>query len=157
MRTAFYLLILVAFQAILLAEPHKQEVRKELYPFDNTQDEIRFNRLIQDYRCPKCQSSNLSGSNAPIAKDLKLEIYKLIKKGKKDDEIAEFLTQRYGNFILYKPPFITSTYVLWIGPFVFLFCILICIFLIRRSHKRQAATFDENALKDKLKSALEDR
>ncbi|HIE48759.1 MAG TPA: cytochrome c-type biogenesis protein CcmH [Gammaproteobacteria bacterium] len=157
MRTAFYLLILVAFQAILLAEPNKQEVRKELYPFDNIQDEIRFNRLIEDYRCPKCQSSNLSGSNAPIAKDLKLEIYKLIKKGNKDDEIAEFLTQRYGNFILYKPPFITSTYILWIGPFAFLFCILICIFLIRRSHKRQATTFDGNELKDKIKSALEDR
>ena len=157
MRTAFYLLVLVAFQAILLAEPNKQEVRKELYPFDNIQDEIRFNRLIEDYRCPKCQSSNLSGSNAPIAKDLKLEIYKLIQKGNKDDEIAEFLTQRYGNFILYKPPFITSTYVLWIGPFAFLFCTLICIFLIRRSHKRQATTFDESELKDKIKSALGDR
>jgi cytochrome c-type biogenesis protein CcmH len=73
---------------------------QEIYPFDDQQKEMRFNSLIQDYRCPKCQSSNLAGSNAPIAKDLKLEIYKLIKKNKSDQEITNFLTQRYGDFIL---------------------------------------------------------
>ncbi len=97
---------------------------QEIYPFDDQQKEIRFNSLIQDYRCPKCQSSNLAGSNAPIAKDLKLEIYKLIKENKSDQQITNFLTQRYGDFILYKPPFNSLTYILWVGPFI-LFCFIL--------------------------------
>lgn len=100
---------------------------QEIYPFDDQQKEMRFNSLIQDYRCPKCQSSNLAGSNAPIAKDLKLEIYKLIKKNKSDQEITNFLTQRYGDFILYKPPFNSLTYILWVGPFILLCFILLFV------------------------------
>jgi cytochrome c-type biogenesis protein CcmH len=69
----------------------------------------------------------LAGSNAPIAKDLKLEIYKLIKKNKSDQEITNFLTQRYGDFILYKPPFNSLTYILWVGPFILLCFILLFV------------------------------
>ncbi len=83
MKTLFYSIILVVSQVILSAEIQNLDVQKELYPFDTSEEEIRFNKLLDDYRCPKCQSSNLSGSNAPIARDLKIEIYRLVQEGKK--------------------------------------------------------------------------
>ena len=108
---------------------------KERYYFGDPVDQQRFVNLLEDLRCPKCQSSNLSGSNAPIAQDLKLEVYNLIVEGKSDKEITEFLTSRYGNYILYKPPLEVNTLILWMGPFVFLLLILAILFYLRSSSR----------------------
>ena len=108
---------------------------KERYYFDDPVDQQRFVNLLEDLRCPKCQFSNLSGSNAPIAQDLKLEVYNLIVEGKSDKEITEFLTSRYGNYILYKPPLEVNTLILWMGPFVFLLLILAILFYLRSSSR----------------------
>jgi cytochrome c-type biogenesis protein CcmH len=157
MKTLFYSIILVVSQVILSAEIQNLDVQKELYPFDTSEEEIRFNKLLEDYRCPKCQSSNLSGSNAPIARDLKIEIYRLVQDGKKDSEITEFLTQRYGDFILYKPPFQPSTYLLWLGPFVLLFSTMLFALLVKRSRQKKVSNTDLRALKKQLQSELENR
>jgi len=151
MKALIFLTILLLSQVIAPLEVENSEDGKVLYPFENYDREVRFNRLLEDYRCPKCQSSNLSGSNSPIAKDLKLEIYRLIEDGKEDSEITEFLTQRYGDFILYKPPFQSSTYVLWIGPFIFLFVAMLLVLMFKRSQQKEGA--DRNL--DELKKSLE--
>ena len=150
MKTLFYSIILVVSQVILSAEIQNLDVQKELYPFDTSEEAIRFNKLLDDYRCPKCQSSNLSGSNAPIARDLKIEIYRLIQEGKKDSEITEFLTQRYGDFILYKPPFQSSTYVLWIGPFILLFLAMLLVLAFKRNQQNKGADRNIAELKRQL-------
>lgn len=157
MKTLFYSIILVVSQVILSTEIQNLDVQKQLYPFDTIEEEIRFNKLLDDYRCPKCQSSNLSGSNAPIARDLKIEIYRLVQEGKKDSEITEFLTQRYGDFILYKPPFQPSTYLLWLGPFVLLFSSMLFALLVKRSRQKKVSNTDLRALKKQLQSELENR
>ena len=157
MKTLFYSIILVVSQVILPAEIQNLDVQKQLYPFDTSEEEIRFNKLLDDYRCPKCQSSNLSGSNSPIARDLKIEIYRLVQEGKKDSEITEFLTQRYGDFILYKPPFQPSTYLLWLGPFVLLFSTMLFALLVKRSRQREVSNTDLKELKKQLQSELENR
>lgn len=157
MKTLFYSIILVVSQVILSTEIQNLDVQKQLYPFDTIEEEIRFNKLLDDYRCPKCQSSNLSGSNAPIARDLKIEIYRLVQEGKKDSEITEFLTQRYGDFILYKPPFQPSTYLLWLGPFVLLFSAMLFALLVKRSRQKEVPNTDLRALKKQLQSELENR
>lgn len=157
MKTLFYSIILVVSQVILSTEIQNLDVQKQLYPFDTIEEEIRFNKLLDDYRCPKCQSSNLSGSNAPIARDLKIEIYRLVQEGKKDSEITEFLTQRYGDFILYKPPFQPSTYLLWLGPFVLLFSAMLFALLVKRSRQKKVSNTDLRALKKQLQSELENR
>lgn len=157
MKTLFYSIILVVSQVILSTEIQNLDVQKQLYPFDTIEEEIRFNKLLDDYRCPKCQSSNLSGSNAPIARDLKIEIYRLVQEGKKDSEITEFLTQRYGDFILYKPPFQPSTYLLWLGPFVLLFSAMLFALLVKRSRQKKISNTDLRALKKQLQSELENR
>ena len=76
----------------------------DVYPFDNKSDEVLFYSLLDELRCPKCQSSNLSGSNSPISNDLKREVYELVLDDNSSEEIKSFLVKRYGNFIIYNPP-----------------------------------------------------
>lgn len=139
-------MILLGVAGLIITD---NEENQEIYPFDDFKKEVRFNVLVKDYRCPKCQSSNLAGSNAPIAKDLKLEIYKLIKLGKSNQEITNFLTQRYGDFILYEPPFNSTTSILWIGPFFILIMILFLVSLFVSKKRKFASKKDNLHVKSK--------
>ena len=101
-----------------------------LYNFTEESQEIRFNNLIKDIRCPKCTSGSLSSSNAPISEDLKLKIVDMIKENKTDQEIKEYVASRFGKESLYEPDFNKSTYFLWFSPFILLF-IALTFFLFR--------------------------
>ena len=92
-----------------------------VYPFTDQVKEKRFNRLITELRCPKCQNNNLADSNAIQAVDLKDIIYEKLIAGETDEEIVQYLTDRYGDFINYRPPVKPSTWLIWYGPFGFLF------------------------------------
>lgn len=105
---------------------------KEAYSFDNIVQEELFYSLLFELRCPKCQSSNLSGSNSPISNDLKREVYELVIKEKSAEEIKAYLVERYGNFIIYNPPIEPATYILWFGPFLLIILSLGSIILYRR-------------------------
>ena len=109
---------------------------KEVYPFEDVAQEERFLSLLNELRCPKCQGSNLSGSNAPIAIDLKREVYRLVKLGKTEKEVKNYLVDRYGNFIVYDPPFETDTYALWLAPLL-LFLVAMSVILFRRFSDKQ--------------------
>ena len=104
----------------------------DVYPFSDPKKEELFYSLIFELRCPKCQSSNLSGSNSPISTDLKREVYELVNEGKSAQQIEVHLIERYGNFIVYNPPIEPATLVLWYGPLFLLFLSLVIIFYIRR-------------------------
>lgn len=119
-RTLVCILCLLSFTA-------ESESSKEVYSFVIDENQERFYTLLETYRCPKCQSSNLSGSNAPIAKDLKREIHRLIEEGKTDEQIEAFLRSRYGDFILYKPALRKNTLILWLGPFILLSLIIFLV------------------------------
>lgn len=82
--------------------------------------EQRLNKLAEELRCLVCQNESLAGSRAELANDLRREIRDLIKAGKSDKEIIDYLVQRYGDFVLYRPPVKSSTYLLWGGPFLLL-------------------------------------
>jgi len=88
----------------------------EEYAFDTDQQEDRFKKLTYELRCPKCLNSNLAGSDAPIAADLRAEIYDQIREGRTNHEIIEFMSSRYGDFILYRPRLTAATFFLWFGP-----------------------------------------
>lgn len=102
-----------------------------VYKFDNQEDELRFNNLIKEIRCPKCTSGSLSSSNAPISEDLKLKIVEMIKDGKSDSDIKEYVSDRFGKESLYDPEFTQQTYILWFGPLIFI-VIAFIIFFIRK-------------------------
>ncbi|MEE9451478.1 MAG: cytochrome c-type biogenesis protein [Gammaproteobacteria bacterium] len=105
------------------------------YQFDDDQQQILFKQLLKELRCLVCQNQDLSDSNASLAEDLRQEVYALVVRDHNKEEILNFLTDRYGDFILFKPPLKATTYVLWIGPFVLL---ILAVFLLLRFVRRQA-------------------
>ena len=111
-RIIFLLLLSLCFAAVMLA--------KDAQPNEDPQIEQRMKHLTEQLRCLVCQNETLADSRADLAEDLRKQIREQIKAGKTDPEIIAFLTDRYGDFVLYKPPVKTTTYLLWFGPFVFL-------------------------------------
>ena len=99
----------------------------------NQKQELRARNISKNIRCMVCQNQSIDESNAPLAKDLRILIRNKIKDGKKDEEIYKFLTDRYGDFILLKPPFKLNTLALWILPFIFL---AIGIFIVFSYNKK---------------------
>ena len=86
----------------------------------NSQQELRARNISKNIRCVVCQNQSIDESNSPLAKDLRILIRSKIKEGNEDKEIYKFLTDRYGDFILLKPPFNSKTLILWFLPFIFL-------------------------------------
>ena len=105
--------------------------------------EQRLHKLSQELRCLQCQNETLAESRAGLAEDLRREIREQIRAGKTDQEIISFLTQRYGEFILYRPPVKPKTYLLWFGPFVLL---LFGLFILFRYVKRRQDLITEEPL-----------
>ena len=99
----------------------------------NQKQELRARNISKNIRCMVCQNQSIDESNAPLAKDLRILIRNKIKDGKKDKEIYKFLTDRYGDFILLKPPFKLNTLALWLLPFIF---VLIGIFIVFSHNKK---------------------
>jgi|TARA_B100001758_G_C18305564_1_gene554852 cytochrome c-type biogenesis protein CcmH len=104
-----------------------------VYKFDNQEDELRFNNLIKEIRCPKCTSGSLSSSNAPISEDLKLKIVEMIKDGKSDSDIKQYVSDRFGKESLYDPEFTQQTYILWFGPLIFIVIAFIIFFFRKKT------------------------
>lgn len=117
-----------------------QTFANSTYSFDSAQKENQFNHLLKELRCLVCQNQDLADSNASLAQDLRLLVYKLVKEGKSDNEINEFLTARYGDFILFKPPVKTVTLLLWFGPLIFLTLGLIIFWRTCFNFRRQGTS-----------------
>jgi len=92
----------------------------EVYQFEDQAKEVRYKRLIEELRCLVCQNQNLADSNAELALDLRHQTYEMVSQGKSDEEVVAFMVQRYGDFVLYRPPLKASTLLLWVGPFIIL-------------------------------------
>ncbi|PSV64817.1 heme lyase NrfEFG subunit NrfF [Photobacterium profundum] len=92
----------------------------ETFQFRSPLEHKRALELAKTLRCPQCQNQNLIESNSPVAKDLRLKVYQMINSGSTDQEVIEFMTSRFGDFVLYQPKFTPQTYVLWLAPFFIL-------------------------------------
>lgn len=116
----------------------------EVYEFDSVQQEAQYRGLIEELRCPKCQNQNLAASDAPIAQDLKQKTYNLVKDGRSDGEIRDYMQERYGDFISYKPPVRPSTWILWFFPPLLLIVLIVGWFW--QSKRRQIVARGQNGL-----------
>ena len=104
--------------------------------FENKNLGERYYFLIEEIRCLVCQNQSLADSNAPLAQDLRNEIFKMIQANKSNIEIMEFLVERYGDFILYRPPLKKNTWLLWFGPFLFLVIgFFVAVFVIKKQSR----------------------
>lgn len=145
--------VLVA--ASLLASA-AQAYTLEEFQFDSPIQERQFRELTGKLRCLVCQNESLAASQSDLAQDLRKEVYGMMKAGKSQAEIMAFLVDRYGDFVLYEPPFKPSTYLLWIGPFLLVG--LGGVFLVRairrkKTEPEQALSADEQARIDQLLAA----
>jgi cytochrome c-type biogenesis protein CcmH len=96
--------------------------------------EARLVTISDELRCLVCQNESLSGSRADLALDLRRELRELIRQGQSDEQIKAFMVARYGDFILYRPPVKSTTWLLWAGPFVMLLLgLLVLLRVIRRA------------------------
>ncbi len=104
-----------------------------------------YETLTKELRCLVCQNQTIADSNAELASDLRRQVYEMLQQGKSEQEIIRFMTDRYGEFVLYKPAFAGKTSLLWIAPVVFLFMGLMMVFFVIRS-KRAAVQVQVDAL-----------
>jgi len=120
----------------------------ETFQFDSPETEKTFHKLSEELRCLVCQNQNVAESNADLAKDLRLEIYTMLSDGKTEDEIVDFMVQRYGDYVLYRPPFKPMTWLLWFGP-VIIFAIALT-FVVRFMRSQDDATQTDSLSKDDI-------
>jgi cytochrome c-type biogenesis protein CcmH len=107
--------------------------------FDDAAQEERYNALTLELRCTVCQNQSLADSDAPLAQDLRAEIYKMMMAGRSDDQIKSFMIERYGDFVLYRPPVQGNTFALWVIPVVLLLLGAVAVFFVVRNHNRKLA------------------
>ena len=130
----------------------------EVYNFDSKRQEAQYRGLIDEFRCPKCQNQNLASSDAPIAQDLKQKTYDMVKDGRSDAEIRQYMQERYGDFISYNPPVRPSTWILWFFPPLLLLLGLAGWFWrnsAKQKSSRTVATTASTALDAKEQAALD--
>ena len=129
----------------------------EYKKFNDPKQEQAYQVLIDELRCLVCQNQTIADSNAALAKDLRRQVYEMLQQGKSQQEIVDFMIQRYGDFVMYNPPFKLKTGLLWIGPVIFLLIgLTLLIVLSRRKKAREKAepSTEEIAKKDKVKALL---
>ena len=121
--------------------------------------EEKVQRIAQELRCLVCQNQTIADSNAELAQDLRREVREMLARGKSEAEVREFMTARYGDFILYRPPFKAATLALWVGPFLLLAAGIWGLRRIARNRRRvtgePALTAEERARVQALVGAAE--
>ena len=120
--------------------------------FENSSQESRYIDLIDNIRCPVCQGQSIGGSNSGLAKDLREQVRKMILNDKSDDDIYLFMIERYGDFVIFKPPINWKTYLLWFTPLIFL--VLCFIYLIRIISKKRDFSVKSSAEIERAKNLL---
>ena len=130
----------------------------DAFEFDTIDQQLRFRKLSNELRCPMCQNTNLTGSTGGVAADLRREVHRMIMDGQTDDEIEQFMFDRYGDFIFYRPRLRAETILLWFGPLIFLLIGSFVAFRILRRAKttssmdRQLNHTDDEKLRNLLSS-----
>ncbi len=132
MKKMRWLILLCSFAMLSFAQVQKDTA----YTFDSEAQQKQFETMVEELRCLVCQNESLWDSHAPLAKDLRGEIYKKIKQGERAEDIQKYLVARYGQFILFKPQFNPATYFLWVIPFLLLVAAFVIVgFVAVRSRR----------------------
>ena len=127
MKRLLCLLMMLAMPALAVIET---------YQFSDPALEKRYQALSEELRCPKCQNQNIADSNAPISQDLRRLLYEQLETGASDDEIRQYMVDRYGEFVSYRPRFSGATAVLWLAPLLLLAVALVIVVMTLRGRRK---------------------
>ncbi|WP_346829900.1 cytochrome c-type biogenesis protein [Pseudomonas abietaniphila] len=138
---------------LVLASASIAHAAIDAYTFKDEAERARYTELTRELRCPKCQNQDIADSNAPIAADLRKEIYRMLGEGQSNQQIIDFMVDRYGEFVRYKPELNAHTWLLWFGPAGLLLggVLLIGLIVMRRRGQRSA---DADVLSDEERQRL---
>lgn len=125
----------------------------EAYEFKDGQMESDYNKLINELRCLVCQNQNLSGSNADLARDLRRQTHEMLMDGNSPDQVIQYMVDRYGDFVLYRPRFKSSTLLLWLGPFILV--VIVLWLVIRNLRARPALSAPDQASMQRARDLLD--
>ena len=141
----------LALVALLLWAPTASAASAiDAFDFADAQSADRYQRLLAEFRCPKCLNESLASSGAPIAVDLRRNVRRLMDAGQPDDAIRDFLQERYGDFVLYDPPLRPSTWLLWFSPLLLGLVALAVLALVSRRKAARVPTAAEQQAAERL-------
>lgn len=129
------------FTVIILCLSSASIAEQEPLVFTTQLEQDRFDQLTQELRCVVCQNQSLADSDAPLAHDLRREVYSMMQTGQSNQQIKQFLVERYGDFVLYRPPVQSNTVLLWLAPIILL---LAGAWLLRANVKKRTALLAED-------------
>lgn len=142
----YTLLLMISMQGFAI-DDHQLADREQQKTYELINSELR---------CLVCQNQTIADSNAELAADLRRQVFEMLQQGKSKDEIIQFMTDRYGDFVLYNPPLKTKTALLWLGPIAFLIIGFAMIFWFIRRKKQSAIIIFDKAKQEKMRHLLED-
>ena len=136
---------------LLIQAPFAESI--EASGFETEKQQSRYTQLIENIRCPVCQGQSIGGSNSDLAKDLREKVHEMILDSQTDSEIYSFMVERYGDFVVYKPPVNNKTYFLWFTPLLVMIIALMYLFRSTRENKEKIvnASVDLDRAKKLLK------
>jgi len=142
--------------ALFISSSFLVQARVEVQQFANSQIEADYKQLINELRCLVCQNQNLADSNAELAQDMRKQVSEQLSKGSTKEEIVTYMVERYGDFVMYRPPFKSSTLLLWLGPLVFFLIAAAVVISFMRSQKNDEAALTDQQ-QNKAHSLLDDK
>jgi cytochrome c-type biogenesis protein CcmH len=126
----------------------------ETYTFKTPEQEAIYQGLIKELRCLVCQNQDIAGSNAELAQDLRRQTYEMVSAGKSRDDVVAYMVERYGDFVLYRPPFKMKTLLLWVGPPLFLLLSLLFLVKFLRNRPAKAEIELDNTQRESMRDLL---
>lgn len=126
-RASFKTITLSVFTLLIVLSAYSVSAVEDKFSFDTPAQRESFLKLTAELRCPMCQNQNIADSDAMIAHDMRRKVYALLKQGKTEQEVVDFMKSRYGDFVHYQPPVTAATLWLWAGPVLFIFIALIVV------------------------------
>lgn len=145
----FVLLLMIVTSSALV------QARVEVQNFTSPEMAADYKQLIDELRCLVCQNQNLADSNAELAQDMRKKVAEQLKQGSTQTEIVDYMVERYGDFVMYRPPFKNSTLLLWLGPLIFFLIAAVIVVTFLRTQKSKSANISEQQ-QGKAHSLLDD-
>lgn len=131
----------------------------DVYEFSTDERRDQYLALTKELRCPKCQNQDIADSNAPIAQDMRREVHRMVEEGQSSEQVVQFMVDRFGEFVSYKPKVNASTFALWFGPYILLVLGLIVVAIVaKKAHNKRDSSLPSLSAEEqsKLSQLLDD-